>query len=64
MKRFKVDLLIGDEDIAIDIVEGQYLSSEDTVVFEERFFWDWVDFAHVKGLFVELIDNHAVNAFL
>lgn len=64
MEGLKVNLLVSDENVAVDVIEGQNLSGEYAVLFQEWLLRDTVDFAHVKGFFVEFVNNHPVDALL
>lgn len=64
MEGLEVDLFVGDQDVAVDVVEGQDLPGEDVVLLEEGLLGDALDLAHVEGLLVELVDDHAVYAVL
>ena len=64
MERFKVDLLVGDEDVSVDGVEGEDPAGEYVVLLEHGLLADAVDLAHVEGLLVELVDDHLVDALL
>jgi hypothetical protein len=48
MKRFEIDLLVGDENISVDRVEGQHLSSKDTQILQKWLFGHAINFAHVE----------------
>lgn len=64
MEGLEVDLFVGDQDVAVDVVEGQDLPGEDVVLLEEGLLGDALHLAHVEGLLVELVDDHAVYAVL
>ena len=60
----EVDLLIRDEDVPINAVEGQHAAGEHAALLEHGLLGDAVDLAHVEGLLVELVDDHLVHALL
>ena len=64
MKWFEVNLLISEEDIAVDVVEGEYTAGQDVCLGYDGLLGDTFDQAHVEGSFIELLDDHFVYFFL
>jgi hypothetical protein len=64
MERFKVYLLIGNENVSINTVKWQNSTCENARFLKHRFFRNAIDLTHIKGFFVEFFDNHLIYALL
>lgn len=64
MKRFKVNLLISDEDISINAIQRQHSSCQDITLLQHRFLRHAIYLAHIEGFLVELVNDHLIYTLL
>lgn len=60
----EVDSVAGDEDVPVDVVEGQHAPGQNVGLLDCRLLRHALDQAHVEGPLVEFLDDHLVDFLL
>lgn len=64
MEWLEVHFLRSDEDISVDVVEGEHSAREDTRLLHNGLLRNTFDQAHVEGSFVKFLDDHLIDFLL
>lgn len=64
MEGLEIDLLIGNEDVAVYMIERQDSACEYAGFLKHGFLGYAFNFAHIERFLVELLDDHTVDALL